>query len=386
MAFPAAAAVGSDVQLTQDDHAADGRVLSAAETHDEMARMAAESFGIPQSVASQAIRHQQTMDSIQSAIRALNPDGYGGAVHADLPDIGTTVYVAAADVEAARLLVADQENVSIAVASHSLEDLIEGHVAAAEALVARGMDVDDFITQVDVALGSVVVRLVDTTPAIEDLTRELESAAGVSIVARVVSAEELRHVETHTYGGGQLRDDGADECTSGFTVRKNGTSVDGVLTAAHCSGLNQYREPTGLVYSMSYQAAANPGWGDVEWHTTTHTEYDDFYYSKLHNSRIDVTGMLQSWQFDYGDIVCAFGRVSGAMGCDTINGLWYSGSGYSYLVSTTPCGTVPGDSGGPRYLNGTAIGIGRGFFKSDGSCTLSSLAYTLPDLGLTLKS
>ena len=182
------------------------------------------------------------------------------------------------------------------------------------------------------------------------------------------------------------RDDGADECTSGFTVRKNGTSVDGVLTAAHCSGLNQYREPTGLVYSMSYQAAANPGWGDVEWHTTTHTEYDDFYYSKLHNSRIDVTGMLQSWQFDYGDIVCAFGRVSGAMGCDTINGLWYSGSGYSYLVSTTPCGTVPGDSGGPRYLNGTAIGIGRGFFKSDGSCTLSSLAYTLPDLGLTLKS
>ncbi len=60
-------------------------------------------------------------------------------------------------------------------------------------------------------------------------------------------------------------------------MEKTSNGVDGVLTAEHCHGLDKYEETSGGSYSTTYQRAALKSLGDAEWHTTTHTEYDDLY-------------------------------------------------------------------------------------------------------------
>ncbi len=81
----------------------------------------------------------------------------------------------------------------------------------------------------------------------------------------------------HSRGGNRLTDDGSIECTSGWSVTKNG--VDGILTAGHCTGLNQFIDPNAAPYSMAFQDQEyyNGSRGDVEWHTTTHIEFAEFY-------------------------------------------------------------------------------------------------------------
>lgn len=166
----------------------------------------------------------------------------------------------------------------------------------------------------------------------------------------------------HTYGGGEALDDGVRECTTGFSVNLAGGGT-GILTAAHCEGINQYRQEDGLTYSMPFVDEHIGNHGDLELHTSTHVEYDDFY-SDFGVLR-DVSGIKEINTSNQGDFVCVFGRFGGR-DCSNI---------YRLFVCYFPaegrpeaCGlalmedeiTESGDSGGPWYNGNEAWGVHSG--------------------------
>ncbi len=173
----------------------------------------------------------------------------------------------------------------------------------------------------------------------------------------------------HSRGGNWLLDDGVRECTSGWSV--SGPNGDGIITAGHCNGLNQFEEPGVTPYGMTYQFEVNGTGGDVEYHTTTHPEDDDFY-SDATTIR-DVTG-TKSTSTMVGGSICVYGRSSNVRTCNHIveaTGVTATGGGVTVtkLVRTDSTSTTGGDSGGGWSVGGTAWGIhmgqdsaGKGYF------------------------
>ena len=170
----------------------------------------------------------------------------------------------------------------------------------------------------------------------------------------------------HSRGGNLLRDDGIGECTSGWSVR--GPNGDGILTAAHCSGLNQFVQPGVSLYSMVWRSQRRDFRGDVEYHTTSHWELAEFYANST--SIRDVTGIRPTGSM-VGNSVCVYGRFSNVRTCNhTVEAvgvsLVFDGSVLTgNLVRVSGATTIGGDSGGGWSWNNTAWGIHTGIDGSD---------------------
>ncbi len=159
----------------------------------------------------------------------------------------------------------------------------------------------------------------------------------------------------HTYGGDSFpRTSTGTLCTTGFTVSVNGE--DGVLTAGHCANDRTYRQNDGLEYTTVWQDEHLGEWGDIQWHTTPHTEYDDYYFNDT--QRRDVSEIGGAVAVD--DYICFHGEASGGQTCDYVYDDDVSTSTYDRLVAMDNDNTVGGDSGGPWFWLGTAYGIHSG--------------------------
>lgn len=176
----------------------------------------------------------------------------------------------------------------------------------------------------------------------------------------------------HTYGGAGMRDDGLFECTSGFTV-VNSAGTEGVLTASHCEGINKvdWNDTSGGIvdtYSAPFVDETLPEgtWGDIEWHTTGHHEYGEFWAT--HSQKRGVFGRIANVNIDVNDNVCRYGRESQNQDCGTVTNtsintsFTWNGQAVTTLdlVEVKDILTQGGDSGGPYYLSQTAWGIHQG--------------------------
>lgn len=187
----------------------------------------------------------------------------------------------------------------------------------------------------------------------------------------------------HARGGNWLRDDGFRECTSGWSV--SGPNGDGIITAAHCSGLNQFEEEGGLIFNMTWRDQEFGLFGDVEYHTTNHIELDDFYARQ--GEIRDVSG-IRSWGTMFGGTVCEYGRSSNTRTCNhTVTGLLvtvnYSIGTVNNLVRVSGDNSIGGDSGGGWSFNYTAWGVHSGSNGSESYFTPVQLAEAI--LNVTIK-
>lgn len=189
--------------------------------------------------------------------------------------------------------------------------------------------------------------------------------------------------EQHSRGGNWLRDDGVRECTSGWSVsRPNG---DGIVTAAHCTGLNEFEQPGITPYGMTFRDQERGSGGDVEYHTTTHVEYAEFY-SNATTIR-NVNGIRTTSSMD-GNSVCVYGRSSNTRSCShTVTAVGVTvidddGFTIGNLAQTDDITTIGGDSGGGWSFGNTAWGVHHGV-SSDSSLftpvqeTQSALSVTI---------
>ena len=187
----------------------------------------------------------------------------------------------------------------------------------------------------------------------------------------------------HARGGNWLRDDGFRECTSGWSV--SGPNGDGIITAAHCTGLNQFEEEGGLVFDMTWRDQEFGWGGDVEYHTTNHIELDDFYARQ--GEIRDVSAIRSTWTM-FGASVCEYGRSSNTRTCNhTVTGLFvtvnYSIGTVNNLVRVSGDNSIGGDSGGGWSFNYTAWGVHSGSNGSESYFTPAQQAESY--LNVTIK-
>jgi len=219
--------------------------------------------------------------------------------------------------------------------------------------------------------GLILVEAVRESAPVTDILGPSAPTPELVIREHAVDSAPLVQPE-HTYGGAGMRDDGVFECTSGFTV-VNSAGTEGVLTASHCEGINQIDQNNtsgGVVatYSAPFVDETLPEgtWGDIEWHTTSHNEYGQFWATN--SQKRGVSGRIANVNIDVNDSVCRYGRLSQNQDCGTVTNTsintsftWNGQTVTTYdLVEVKDILTQGGDSGGPYYLSQTAWGIHQG--------------------------
>jgi streptogrisin C len=192
--------------------------------------------------------------------------------------------------------------------------------------------------------------------------------------------------EEHTRGGAWAYGTVSGEaCTTGFTV-VDGAGTTGVATAAHCTGLNKYDPPDGSAdYDMPFVAEHLGMFGDMEWHTSTHIEPNEFYATA---TSIRTVTSVEPWvAIAVNNWYCVYGRSSNNRQCDDVYSTWVSVGSVQSLIAMRNDNTIKGDSGGGWSFGNKAVGIHRGdkwiWF---GSRNVWSVADLLPvALGVTVQ-
>ncbi len=176
---------------------------------------------------------------------------------------------------------------------------------------------------------------------------------------------------------------------------RGGAGVDGpvgntgVLTAAHCHGLDGYMHRWDSVtsHNMCCVVGHEGGSGDFEFHQVSTTTVNRIYISW--SSTMAITSVQHNAGIDKDDWVCIWARKSQTAVCvqitnpDTTFTSNTTGITAGRIVRTKPVGTVTGDSGSPWYTTNRAWGIHRGTYNN-GDAGFSR-AYLAEDvLGVTI--
>jgi streptogrisin C len=343
----------------------------------------------------QAVAHRAISDRfgrIQEELATDRPGLYAGAELSAVPDGAPTLYIKGPADEFVWRLV-DSAGFSIQV--------IEGRPFSWRELEARsiglnrrlaGLGFRDIVTSFDESTSTVeaVVRRVPAMAAVRadqvlaSLPAEFRSGVRVELVDEDIAIDE------HAYGGMWVRDDGVNECTSGWAVT-NGVTT-GVTTAGHCDGINEIVEPGVGVHALTHQAEHRGQWGDVEWKTSTHIEPDDFYASA--NDIRDVASVEPRANITVGEAICVYGRSSNSLDCShtvfrTSISCTNSGVFNDRLVAMNAKNTtIGGDSGGGWSFGLTAYG------SHKGGCTVDNVlrnVFSVADLydealGVTVRT
>ncbi|WDE14206.1 hypothetical protein [Thalassomonas haliotis] len=216
-------------------------------------------------------------------------------------------------------------------------------------------------------------------------SRALEFSAQ-ELNLKVVSGDSPMINFEHSRGGNWLRDDGFRECTSGWAV--SGDSGDGIITAAHCSGLNQFEEPGVPLYSMTWRRQHLGPSGDTEYHTTTHIEPAEFYASS--GQIREVNNWRWTWSMP-GSAVCRYGRSSNIRTCNhTVLNIGVSvnqnGTLVGSMVTASNHSGIGGDSGGGWSWGNTAWGIHSGSIWNGSTSVFTPIFEGMTSVGTFIKT
>ena len=190
----------------------------------------------------------------------------------------------------------------------------------------------------------------------------------------------------HSRGGNWLRDDGDRQCTSGWSV--DGPNGPGIITAGHCTGLDEFEQPGVNPYSMRWRSQVINHLGDVEYHTTSHVELAEFYATASHIR--DVNG-IKATDSMVGQNVCFYGRESNDRTCNieviAVGATIPVENGYTFgnmaLTDSTP--STDGDSGGGWSYGYVAWGVNSGH-NSQGYGAFTPVEEAQDALNVTIRT
>ncbi len=311
------------------------------------------------------------------------PESYAGGIFAELPGAASVVRFTGK---------VPQEAVEEAERSGIRVEFEDGAKYSESALQERSRKVHDYLLSLgykEVATAvttddGVIASVVGDSRRGPKLPPELQEGVQVTVSEKSVVTDE------HTRGGARVLDDGVFECTSGFTVRST-NGVTGVVTAAHCNGINQYQQPSnGLIYGLTHQSEHHSTFGDVEWKTSPHIEPAEFFARA--NELREVNSVLSFGGLPVNSFSCVYGRASNLRACDRVFSTFVTvtvnGNTASFLIAMDNDNTIPGDSGGPWSFATIADGIHRGDVTlSGGRRNMWSQASLLPlALGVSVRT
>lgn len=344
-----------------DDRApAEAAGIVTQSTEDALAQdlgLIAEARGWSLDEAAAYHRTEQAIGRVAVKVAAERPDAFVGSALSLEPEGAPTLYVKGAADKFIDDLV-KTAGVEIVVAenqSFSLTELEDRQLRVHRALEAQGFRF--VVTAADITRGGAIKATV---------TRESETATAVDVILSRVPAD-LRSsteltiqdaptvVDEAAFGGMWVRDNGANECTSGWTVQRVGAATRGISSAAHCTGIDQVNHPGHGLHAVVFQNEHAGQWGDVEWYTTPEPEPDDFYADAV-NVR-DVQAVEPRAAIAVNESVCAYGRSSNDRDCtlEVLNPSIVCGA-LNRIVQMNGDTQIGGDSGGGWSFNFTAFG------------------------------
>jgi hypothetical protein len=333
----------------------------------------------------QAVAYHTTAErfgNLQEQVATTRPDVYAGARLGKTPGGTPTLYLKGS---------ADAQVRSLVGAAGFPVTVVENRPWSWSELEARSEDVHRRL--VDLGFRDVVTAFDEPTSVVKATAARIPTLPGRAEEVVALLPTDLRSglrlsltdgrvgIDFHAYGGMWVRDDGVNECTSGWSV-SNGVTT-GVTTAGHCDGINQISEPGVGVHTLTHQGEHRGVWGDVEWKTSTHIEPDDFYASSIEVR--DVTAVEPRANITIDEYICVYGRGSNVRDCSesvlhtsvscTINGV-----SNSRLVAMDANYTAgPGDSGGGWSMNTKAYGSVKGACDTEDDGVLRDL-FSVADL------
>lgn len=310
-------------------------------------------------------RTADRLGRVQEALRREFPEDFAGAHLADEPGTPPTIRFAGKAPRQARRMI-ERENLDATLVEHTGHSLAELQGQTSLAVDAlTDADFRQIMGYVDQRTGQLVLEVTATAEASseKEVRQELPPSLSDYEVVITIHEEDFLTPE-HTRGGAWMRDDGTRECTAGWSAERISDGLDGIATAAHCLGLNQYEQPGYGVYSAPWKTEHIGDWGEMEWHTTSHWELAEFF-ARSDEVR-DVYSVESAGSISVGESVCVYGRSSNSRACDLDVDATDVSVRFSYAGSTRSADrmvmmdgdrTIAGDSGGGWSWGTRAYGI-----------------------------
>ena len=363
----------SGMALARDDKpsvAADPAVIEAHEGFMADLALVAEARGW---TIEEAVTHRALSDAfgkVQQRVATARPELYAGAALSDLPGGTPTLYIKGeADDFVWDLVAAADFPIDVADGRpYSWLELEERSIRLNRQLAGLGFQ--EIATTFDERT-SVVEAYVTRVPGLlataEEVLAALPAELGSNTLVRL--SDDAVAADLSAFGGMWVRDDGFNECTSGWSVTDG--AVTGVTTAGHCNGINQIDHPGHAVHNLTHVDEHRGVFGDVEWKTSAQAEPDDFYATAT--SIRDVASVEPRANITVGEAICVYGRSSNSRDCShrvlrTSISCTVSGVFNDRLVGMDAWNTtIGGDSGGGWSFNFTAYGSTKGVCTINGA-------------------
>ena len=333
-----------------------------------IAKLYSEKFGVTYDEAEFRFELQTSFPDLEPALEKNDPDTFGGVWIQHEPEYG--IIVAFTDECEKKIKKYDNyipkeilPYIETRLVDRSLSDLKRDQTQMVASLRELGIKTDSWV---DVIENRVVVHVKKDQRSILDNAINTGSIKMPSKV-KIAEVEELTHPTTDIYGGLTL-----DlipyvwhDCTSGFAVEDNSSNDVGIITAGHCADSLFYSP-----FSLTHEDEEYGGCYDVQWHTVSQ------YLTVTPEIQIDEYGSTQTI---YGQINRSsqyIGSFFGKYGYAT-----HFTCGQLQAKDFCPEDSVPnpsstwmlvnnyfdyddlvalGDSGGPWFINGYAMGITHG--------------------------
>jgi streptogrisin B len=242
--------------------------------------------------------------------------------------------------------------------------------SAGDAVLAA--DVGGTAWTVDKATNRVVVTVDDTVSRAE--IQELRDSAGGLEDALTIERTEGR-LQRYLAGGDAIYADAGWRCSAGFNVRSGSTYY--FLTAGHCTDgyPNWYTNASLTTYIGPTVGSSFAG--------------NDYGIVRYDNSAVPRPGTVSLYNGSTRDITSAANPVNGqsvqrsgsttGLRSGSVTGLNYTvnygGGDIVYGLTRTNVCAEPGDSGGPFFSGGTALGLTSG---GSGNCSVGGTTYFQP--------
>ena len=331
-------------------------------------------------------RSEQAIGRVAEAAARMYPDAFvGSRLSMDPFGAPRLLIKGKADAKLSEMVAAESVRIVVADGQPYSFDELEARKSVVHAeLQAAGFQ--DLVTGYRLAEGGLIRAVVGgsasnrqamVATAILDLPAPLRDDVVVRFADTAVVQPE------GAFGGMQIKDDNVDECTSGWTVRRNSDGARGISAAAHCSGVNEVEHTGHGDHAMSYQAGHEGAWGDVEWHSTGQAEADDFYANAT--TVRDVTAVEAAANIAENEVICIYGRATNVQRCSAeVLEVSINCGALGRIVQMNADVSTGGDSGGPWFY--TTRAYGGHFGTCDGLSSFTKAAYFDEALGVSVPT
>ena len=315
-----------------------------------------------------ASQHEMSIrvGALAEEIALQRPDIYVGAALSTEPGGAPTMYIKGpADAQIRDLV--EETGVNVLLADRqpfSFDELEARKLRLHHRLEALGFP--SVATSVNIKGGGVIPAGVTVGPgtlrSVDEIVRALPADLRSSVRLTVHQGPVV--TDEQAFGGMWMRDNGLNQCTSGFSVRHLNTGTLGISTAGHCPTIDQVDHPGHGLHVTFFQAQHRGVWGDVEWYRTNEAEPDDFY-ADTGNVIRDVAAVEPRANILVNEAVCQYGRSSDDRDCslevqDVSQSCTNGGVFNDRLVLMNGDTGIGGDSGGPCSFGLTAFGGHKG--------------------------